>query len=64
MIGSADMTGPTDAEYAVQLGAVVVSVDYRLAPETPHPGPVDDCYAGLAWLHDQATALGVPNASW
>ena len=59
VLGSADMTGPTDAEYAVQLGAVVVSVDYRLAPETPHPGPVEDCYAGLAWLHAQAAALGV-----
>jgi acetyl esterase/lipase len=59
VLGSADMTGPTDAEYASQLGAVVVSVDYRLAPETPHPGPVEDCYAGLAWLHAQAAALGV-----
>jgi acetyl esterase/lipase len=59
VLGSADMTGPTDAEYAVQLGAVVVSVDYRLAPETPYPGPVEDCYAALAWLHAQAAALGV-----
>jgi acetyl esterase/lipase len=59
VLGSAEMTGPTDAIYASQLGAVVVSVDYRLAPETPHPGPVEDCYAGLAWLHAQAAALGV-----
>jgi acetyl esterase/lipase len=59
VLGSAEMTGPTDAAYASQLGAVVVSVDYRLAPETPHPGPVEDCYAGLAWLHAQAAALGV-----
>jgi triacylglycerol lipase len=59
VLGSADMTGPTDAAYASELGAVVVSVDYRLAPETPHPGPVEDCYAGLAWLHAQAAALGV-----
>ena len=59
ILGSAEMTGPTDAQYALQLGAVVVSVDYRLAPETPHPGPVEDCYAGLAWLHAQAAALGV-----
>ena len=59
VLGSAEMTGPTDAAYASQLGAVVVSVDYRLAPETPYPGPVEDCYAGLAWLHAQAAALGV-----
>jgi acetyl esterase/lipase len=59
ILGSAEMTGPTDAQYALQLGAVVVSVDYRLAPETPHPGPVEDCYAGLAWLHAEAAALGV-----
>jgi triacylglycerol lipase len=59
VLGSADMTGPTDAAYASQLGAVVVSVDYRLAPETPYPGPVEDCYAGLAWLHREAAALGV-----
>ncbi len=62
ILGSAEMTGPTDAQYALQLGAVVVSVDYRLAPETPHPGPVEDCYAGLAWLHAQAAALGVDPA--
>ncbi len=59
VLGSAEMTGATDAGYAEQLGAVVVSVDYRLAPETPFPGPVEDCYAGLAWLHGQAAALGV-----
>jgi len=59
VLGSPEMTGPTDAAYASQLGAVVVSVDYRLAPETSYPGPVEDCYAGLAWLHAQANALGV-----
>lgn len=59
VLGSAEMTGETDAAYARELGAVVVSVDYRLAPETPHPGPVEDCYAGLAWLHGEAGELGV-----
>lgn len=51
-------TKVTDAMYAASLGAVVVSVDYRLAPETSHPGPVEDCYAALLWLHREAARLG------
>ena len=42
-----------------ELGCVVAAVDYRLAPETPYPGPLNDCYAALAWLHGQAGELGV-----
>jgi acetyl esterase/lipase len=38
---------------------VGVSVEYRLAPETPYPGPLDDCYLGLKWVHDNADVLGV-----
>jgi acetyl esterase/lipase len=40
-------------------GAVVVSVEYRLAPEFPDPTPVDDCYAGLLWMAEHAAELGV-----
>jgi acetyl esterase/lipase len=43
-------------------GVPFLSVDYRLAPEHPHPTPVEDAYAGLRWLHAHATELGVDPA--
>ncbi len=54
--GQGELTGKAIAD---ELDCVVLSVDYRLAPETPHPGPVEDCYAALKWLHDNAATLGV-----
>ncbi|MCH7628896.1 MAG: alpha/beta hydrolase [Proteobacteria bacterium] len=59
ILGSARamMAGP--AGMAAALGIPVASVDYRLAPETPFPGPQEDCLAGLRWLADNADRLGV-----
>jgi acetyl esterase/lipase len=45
-------------DWAVDHGAVVVSVEYRLAPEHPDPAPIEDCYAGLLWTHDHAVEIG------
>lgn len=45
--------------YAADGSAVVVSVEYRLAPEHPHPAPIDDCYAGILWLARHARELGI-----
>ena len=49
---------PEVLDWAAEFGMVVVSVEYRLAPETPHPGPIDDCYAGLLWTAAHAGELG------
>jgi acetyl esterase/lipase len=50
---------PLILNWADELRAAVISVEYRLAPETPHPGPVEDCYAGLAWTATHANELGI-----
>jgi acetyl esterase/lipase len=41
---------------------LVASIDYRLAPEAPFPASLEDCYAGLAWLHAQASRIGIDPA--
>jgi acetyl esterase len=40
------------------IGAIVVSVEYRLAPECRFPGPAEDCYAATVWTHEHADELG------
>lgn len=45
-------------DYAEALDLSVVSVEYRLAPENPHPAPVNDCWTGLRWTIDNADDLG------
>jgi acetyl esterase/lipase len=42
-----------------EVGVVAVSVEYRLAPEHPHPAPVEDCYAGLVWTGEHCGELGI-----
>jgi acetyl esterase len=59
VIGSVETEHGGAAAMAIDTGAVVVSVDYRLAPEHPYPAGLHDCYAALTYLHAEADALGV-----
>jgi len=44
--------------WVIDNDAVLVTVEYRLAPEFPDPVPVEDCYAGLVWTAEHADELG------
>ncbi|MDB5392541.1 MAG: alpha/beta hydrolase [Rhodospirillales bacterium] len=59
VMGSPEMFDMQSKAVVREIGCVVVSVDYRLAPETPHPGPVEDCYAALKWFYTNAASLSV-----
>ncbi|ONI85678.1 esterase [Saccharothrix sp. ALI-22-I] len=59
VIGSVDADHPRNVRLAKETGAVVVAVAYRLSPETPFPGGLEDCYTGLEWLAGHAGELGV-----
>jgi acetyl esterase/lipase len=62
VLGNAEGDRFLPARIAAETPAVVVSVDYRLAPEHPFPAPVEDCYAALAWTARHAGDLGVDPA--
>ena len=59
VIGSIETNDATCRSLANEAGCVVVSVDYRLAPEAKFPLPLDDCFAATAWTVGHAEALGV-----
>ncbi|MEU5988026.1 alpha/beta hydrolase [Spirillospora sp. NPDC047418] len=58
-LGSVDLYHDDAASIAAEVGAVVVSVDYRLAPEHPFPAGLEDCYAVLSWTAAHAGDLGI-----
>jgi acetyl esterase/lipase len=58
ILGNMDGEDPAASTICERVDAVVVSVEYRLAPENPYPAPVEDCYAGLVWMARNAAELG------
>lgn len=58
VLGNVDLDHTVNVRLARELDVVVVSVEYRLAPETPFPGGLEDVYAGLVWTAEHAAELG------
>jgi acetyl esterase len=62
ILGSIDDNDDLCMRFAKEANCVVVSVDYRLAPEHPYPAPIEDCYTALKWIADHAESLNIdPN---
>ena len=59
ILGDLDGEHPVAQTMCEQVNAVIVSVDYRLAPEHPFPAGPEDCYAGLVWMAANAAELGI-----
>ena len=58
-VGDLDTEHSAAARVAAEAGTIVVSVDYRLAPEHPYPAGLEDCYAALVWMAALGDDLGV-----
>lgn len=59
VLGKPEMADDQLAELARAMGALVVAIDYRLAPEHPFPTPLEDCFTGLKWLIERSESLGI-----
>jgi len=57
VVGDLDSADATARFLTVASKCVVVSVDYRLAPETKFPGPAEDCYAATEWVAHNAASI-------
>ena len=62
VFGDLEVSDGRCADLALDLGVIVVSVDYRLAPEHPFPAAVEDAYAVTAWVADHADEVGIDPA--
>jgi acetyl esterase len=58
-VGTVELQHGAVSQMAREVGAVVATVEYRLAPEHPYPAGLDDCYVALEWMARESSDLGI-----
>jgi acetyl esterase/lipase len=61
IVGSVPIFDGPVSRYVSRTGVAMLSLQYRLAPEHPHPVPVEDAYSGLVWLAARAGKAATSN---
>jgi acetyl esterase/lipase len=61
-MGAPEIKDVENRLFASELKCAIYSADHRLAPEAPHPAPLEDIYSVFAWLHANAGQLGLDPA--
>ena len=59
ILGTPEQDDPLCIQYVRELGIIVISVDYRYAPEHPFPAGLNDSYSALTWINSNAPQLGI-----
>lgn len=59
VMGSIEGEAASAQHLSAETGAIVVSVDYRKAPENPYPSGAEDCYSAAKWVFDNAEEIGI-----
>ncbi|MFC1841282.1 alpha/beta hydrolase [Thermodesulfobacteriota bacterium] len=59
ILGNLDADDNSVKRMCINTGCVIVSTNYRLAPENPFPAPVEDCYASLKWMVENAGSFNI-----
>lgn len=59
IVGDLEADDHNIGQMCANTGCVILSTNYRLAPENPFPGPLEDCYASLEWMIKNAEGLGI-----
>ncbi|TSI05129.1 alpha/beta hydrolase [Lysinibacillus sp. BW-2-10] len=59
VLGTVEQDDALCGKYVNEANCIVVAVDYRLAPEHPYPAPIEDCYAAVCWMVNEAAQLAI-----